>query len=358
MMIRIYECAEQLDAAAWEAMAGNVDVALSHAGIRLAEQTAGVEMRYIVATAEDGSWVGGLPVALATSDSRWVLGRPDALLERARRDNEPVPPSVLDHFGESPSALLPSLLVGGRHMGNSGMLLAETAPVGTAAALLAAAEDIALQLGAHSTSAVFVSEGDKPFADALKTAGYAPFGTNRYSSMTLPSGGFDGWLATFPKKKRWKIRDERRRISSAGFRSETILMADADLGRLADLETQLLRKYGHEWAPEHSVSTFERIVSVFGDDASVSVVEHGGEVAGFVILLRLGSRWSARQVGFDYEAQGDLPLYFETLFYGPVESAQLHGVDRIDYGLGSEEAKVSRGCIATTQRTWVKAQPS
>lgn len=357
-MIRIYERAEQLDAHAWETMAGNVDVALSHAGLRLAEQTAGVEMRYVVATAEDGSWVGGLPVALATSGSRWVLGRPDALLERARREGEPVSPPVLDRFGDSPEALLPSLLVGGRHMGNSGMVLAETAPAGTAAELLAAADEVALQFGARSTSAVFVPERDELFTEALETAGYAPFGTNRYSSMTLAAGGFDGWLASFAKKKRWKIRDERRRVSSAGFRSETLLLADADLGRLGDLETQLLRKYGHDWAPEHSVSTFERVAAVFGDDASVSVVARGGEVAGFVILLRLGSRWSARQVGFDYEAQGDLPLYFETLFYGPVESAELHGVDRIDYGLGSEEAKVSRGCVATTQRTWVKALSS
>ena len=357
-MIRIYESADQLDASAWDSMAGDVDVALSHAGLRLAEQTAGVEMRYVIATADDGSWSGGLPVALATSASRWVLGRPDALLERARREGEPGAGAVLERFGGSPEAVMPSLLVGGRHMGNSGILLAEDAPAETAAALLAAADELAAAFGARSSSAVFVGDGDGPLIGALEAAGYAPFGENRYSSMTLPSGGFDGWLATFAKKKRWKIRDERRRIASAGFRSRLVPLAEADLGRLAHLETQLLRKYGHEWKPEHSVPTFERVAAVFGSDAHVSIVERGSEVAGFVILLRLGSRWSARQVGFDYEAQGDLPLYFETLFYAPVDSANPLGIGRIDYGLGSEDAKVSRGCVAVTQRTWVKGQPT
>lgn len=87
----------------------------------------------------------------------------------------------------------------------------------------------------------------------------------------------------------------------------------------------------------------------------VSVVERDFVTAGFVILLHRSGRWSARQVGFDYDMKGNLPLYFETLFYGPVEAAASMGIQRIDFGLGSEEAKVSRGCIAHTQRTWLKA---
>ena len=354
-MIRIYERADQLDVGAWDSIQSDVDVALSHAGIRLAEQTAGVEMRYIIAVAEDGTWVGGLPVAVATSEARWVLGRPDALLERAVSNGEPGADEALELAGGAAASLLPTLLVGGRHMGNSTMLVAKDAPAGTPERLLRAASDLADQFGVRSTSAAFVADSDERFGAVLRDAGYSPFGVNRYSSLALAPGGFGAWLGAFPKKKRWKIRDERRRIAEAGFRSRVVPLRDVDLGRLGRLETELLQKYGHVWKPEHSVETFERIASVLGSDAMVSVVERDFVTAGFVILLRRAGRWSARQVGFDYDMQGNLPLYFETLFYGPVEAATSMGIHRIDFGLGSEEAKVSRGCVAETQRTWVKA---
>lgn len=311
-------------------------------------------MRYIVATSETGEWVGALPVAKATPEARWVLGRPDALLRRAAESGEPGYEEAFAAIGGSADRLLPALVLGGRHMGNSGMLLSKAAPAGTADLLLRVAEDVAMTLRVQAMGAAFVSESDDQFRGALIRAGYVAFGTNRYSTLTLPDGGYDAWLAQFAKKKRWKIRDERRRVSAAGFTSRVAALAAADLQQLAGLETQLLQKYGHDWRPEYSVTALDRLVAIFGADAMVATVERGLETAGFVALLRKGDRWSARQVGFDYELQGDLPLYFETLFYAPVDAASAHGIRRIDFGLGSEAAKVSRGCTAETQQTWVK----
>lgn len=199
-MIRIYEQADQLDVDAWESIQSDADVALSHAGIRLAEQTAGVSMRYIVAVAEDGTWVGGLPVAVATSEARWVLGRPDALLERAVSNGEPGADKALALVGGTAASLLPTLLIGGRHMGNSTMLLAEEAPAETPARLLRAASDLADRFGARSTSAAFIADSNERFAAALREAGYSPFGVSRSSSLALAPGGFGAWLGAFPKK--------------------------------------------------------------------------------------------------------------------------------------------------------------
>lgn len=353
-MIHVFERVEDLDPSRWNSVQRDVDVALSHSGLMLAEQTAGVDMRYIVATSETGAWIGGLPVAKATSESRWMLGRPDALLRRAAESSEPGNEQALAAIGGSASRLSPALVLGGRHMGNSTLLLSEDAPADTADLLLRVAEDVAKSLRVQAMSAVFVSEADDRFRGTLARAGYVAFGANRYSTLTLPDGGYDGWIAQFTKKKRWKVRDERRRVSTAGFTSRVTALSAANLQGLAGLETQLLRKYGHDWRPEYSVTALERLVATFGADAMVSTVERGPETAGFVALLRKGDRWSARQVGFDYELQGDLPLYFETLFYAPVDAASAHGIRRIDFGLGSEEAKVSRGCTAETQQTWVK----
>ncbi|WP_412872224.1 GNAT family N-acetyltransferase [Curtobacterium flaccumfaciens] len=354
-MIHVFERAEDLDPSRWDSIERNRDVALSHSGLMLAEQTAGAEMRYIVVTSEAGAWVGGLPAAKATSEARWILGRPDALLKRAIESHEPGSQEALTAVGGSASHLLPTLVLGGRHMGNSAMLLSDDAPADTANLLLDVAEDVAKSLQVRAMSAPFVSAANDRFRRSLTQASYVPFGINRYSSLALPDGGYDAWVTQFSKKKRWKIRDERRRISAAGFTSRVSALSSADLQQLAGLETQLLRKYGHDWRPEYSVAALGKLVATFGADAMVSTVERGPESAGFVVLLRNGDRWSARQVGFDYEMQGDLPLYFETLFYAPVGAASAHGVRHIDFGLGSEEAKVSRGCVTDTQQTWVKS---
>jgi len=61
------------------------------------------------------------------------------------------------------------------------------------------------------------------------------------------------------------------------------------------------------------------------------------------LIAYRGNVWT-HHVGFDYEAQGTLPVYFGVLFYGVMDFAAEHGLRVLDYTFGSDDAKRSRGC--------------
>jgi hypothetical protein len=70
----------------------------------------------------------------------------------------------------------------------------------------------------------------------------------------------------------------------------------------------------------------------------------GDRVVGFMeLIVYRGNAWGS-QAGFDYEAQGTLPMYFGVLFYGVMDFAAEHGLRILDYTFGTEDAKRSRGC--------------
>lgn len=64
----------------------------------------------------------------------------------------------------------------------------------------------------------------------------------------------------------------------------------------------------------------------------------------------------ARQAGFDYEAQGRLPLYFGLVYYELLRTAMAEGLTHIHYSTGSDRAKLLRGCVPRRQIAYVKAR--
>jgi hypothetical protein len=72
------------------------------------------------------------------------------------------------------------------------------------------------------------------------------------------------------------------------------------------------------------------------------------------LILYRGNAWT-RSAGFDYEAQGTLPVYFGVAFYGVMDFAAEHSLRALDYAWGTEGAKRSRGCQARTTVRLFKA---
>jgi len=68
------------------------------------------------------------------------------------------------------------------------------------------------------------------------------------------------------------------------------------------------------------------------------------------LIVYRGNAWT-HHAGFDYDAQGTLPVYFGVMFYGVMDFAAEHGLRVLDYTFGTEDAKRSRGCqVRTTVR--------
>lgn len=350
--VHAVERAADLPRQAWDALTRPSDVFLTTRWLDVVESTAGVPMTYLWVERE-GVPVAGLATALATSSVPWALGRPDVVLHNsAEADLAGAAGYLAGLPAESVSSLMPSLVAGGRHLGNTRVLYGPQVTTGDLVALVEAAESRARHAGAASVAFLYLDENDRLLADVLAARGYASYTSGRYSSLHIPSDGFDGYLASLPRKRRVSIGAERRKLRGADTSVTVESLDSADLARFAELEAELLRKYGIDWRFDQSLPQLRQVRDCFGDDAFAIVARGDGQIRGFGLILRHNGHWYARQTGYDYAYQrkSGLPLYFELIYYRLVEEAAAAGVTTIHYGLGSEETKRSRGCAATDQR--------
>ncbi|GHH00379.1 GNAT family N-acetyltransferase [Streptomyces rubradiris] len=346
--------AADLPCEGWDALAGPGDLFLTCRWLHVAEATAGVPMTYLW-TERDGAPVAALATALATPSVPWALGRPDVVLDNSAQAGLPGAAAFRAGLGaDATAALLPTLLAGGRHLGNTRLLCGLSATEDDMARLVAAAETLARRAGAASVCFLYLgdtAESDRCLGKLLTARGYESFTSGQYSTLRVPEDGYEGYLAALPRKRRVSVAAERRRIRAAGVRTTLEPLAAADLARFAALEAELLRKYGIAWAPDQSLPLLHQVRDLFGDDAFAMVARADGEIRGFTLVLRHGTDWYARQTGYDYAYQrsSGLPLYFELVYYRLLEEAAAAGVSTLHYGLGSTDTKRSRGCVAADQ---------
>ncbi|MER7670434.1 GNAT family N-acetyltransferase [Kitasatospora sp. NPDC096128] len=341
--------AAELPRADWDGLTGADDLFLSTRWLDVVERTAGVPMRYLWVE-RDGALVAGLATALATRDAPWLLGRTDAVLRRAAASDFPDAADLLAEVQDA-DALLPSLLAGGRQLGNTRVLHGPHSRPEDLAALVGAAETLAREAGAASLAFLFVADRDRPLADLLARRGYTSFTSGRYATLTVPPTGFEGYLAAFSGRRR-SIKAERRRIGAAGVTVAAEPLSTDVLPRLAELEAELIAKYGIPWSADRSLNLIGRTAERFGDDAFAVLARAEGEIRGFSLVLRHHGAWYARHSGFDYAFQRrtGTALYFEVGYYRLIEEAAAAGVGTIHYGFGSDATKASRGCAIADQR--------
>jgi hypothetical protein len=165
----------------------------------------------------------------------------------------------------------------------------------------------------------------------------------------------DGYIDSFPSIHRTKVRRELRKLREGGV-AITVEPLTPDLIRtVAPLVVNLHNKYDVD-DDSDSVTTrlglFRKAVkqSIYGVVARV-----GDRVVGFMeLIVYRGNAW-VNHAGFDYEAQGTLPVYFGVVFYGVMDFAAEHGLRVLDYRFETEDAKRSRGCEARVTVRLLKA---
>jgi uncharacterized protein len=351
LSVRTVKTAADLPTAAWDSLAGADELYLSTPWMRMLEATSGATMRYLLA--DDGSQlVGGLATARADHTSPWLSGRPDTLLQRCLREQRQGADEVAAAVATDPAtALLPATVCGGRHLGRNRVVTG-----GSRAAverLVAAAEDLARDRGDRSVSFLYVDQHDRALHDVLGARGYRHFVPARYSWLPVPAGGFPDYLAARSGHRRRRITSERRRLRDAGVVVDVEPIDARIVPRMAELETNLLRRYGMTWSADLSEAIFSRIAAELGQVAFICGARRDGALTGFILLVERGTSWYAHRAGFDYDANGELPVYFDVTYYRPVELAAERGIATIHYGTGSDATKASRGCLSTSQHAYV-----
>ncbi|MDI3389343.1 GNAT family N-acetyltransferase [Streptomyces sp. B-S-A8] len=344
-----WERTADIPADGWDGLASPDDLFLSLRWLRVVEETARTPMRYLYVQ-RGGEPVAALTTALATADVPWVSGRVDHLLDHCAAEGFDGAADLQQRLGGGASSLLPTVHCGGRHVGRTRVLHTagpDKAPRADVELLVMEAEKLAADTDSASVSFPYVDERDSTLVEVLRERGYASFTSGNYHWLSVPPAGFPAYAAALPRKRRVSALSERSKVRAAGFEITHEPVTPDIIDTLADLEVQLLAKYELEWPHERSAAAIGTAAARFGDDASVLLARADGALRGFALMLRRGDQWYARQCGFDYGYLGKLPLYYELLYYFAVERAAELSVATIQYGMGSDTAKRSRGCTST-----------
>lgn len=161
--------------------------------------------------------------------------------------------------------------------------------------------------------------------------------------VAVPEDGWQGWLASLPKKRRRSARHEDLLFRDAGYEIVHLPLAEC-VEQLGLPAAATLRKYGHYTTPETELVSLRRTVEHLGDSARVAVCQlRAGEPLGFCIYYVRGDTIFIRWVGFDYDRLVGAAEYFHLVFYDHVKRAPELGVRWIHVGVTSPEAKALHG---------------
>lgn len=337
----------------WDELVGEFDLYLSTPWLRVEENIASLPPIYLTAKIGDRLSAGLTCYALGPDTPAWPFARIDAFIARLFRESGRECEAVSSRL----SRTLPTLLCGGRRPGHTRLLLApeldEDARRMLARHLLCEAERLARQRDAASLSFLYVDEDDHVLRQALSEAGFAEFPSAIAARMQVPTD-LDQFLGQFSGHRRRRIQKERRVLQEAGVEYRALPLTKEVIKEILPLELALYAKYATEFPPVEAARLHHAVAEVMGDRVQVLASLQNGKICGFVVLVRWGDTLFGRQGGFDYASQGRLPLYFGLAFYASVEYAIKVGARYIEYGIGSEGAKASRGCDLRQQYGYVK----
>ncbi|MGW0118417.1 GNAT family N-acetyltransferase [Streptomyces sp. NPDC003327] len=374
--IECWNTPEEARSAGWDALLGPEDFFLTPPWMRVLHDSAGAWMRYFTAHEGAGDAVGrtadsagaaarhdgpppvaAVPVVLATTASPWALGRTDLLIRHAVAEGMDGAAELTEALGGDAAldALMPSMMAGGRHLGRTRLLTGPAADPDAVHALLDRVEERAREEGCRSAALPYVDASDALVREVLAERGYRHCVSGEFASLTHPGKGFMDYAMSLPSRRSRRVRSERRHVEASPVEIDLAPLREEDVPRLAALETELFGKYGMTgWDPKRSEAVLSAAHHHLGEKALVSKAVLDGRIIGFGLVLSHGTDWFAHRAGFDYEAQGKLPLYYELLYYTLADKAPEHGVTRVHYGIGSTDAKVSRGCALSRQYLYVK----
>jgi predicted N-acyltransferase len=224
-------------------------------------------------------------------------------------------------------------------------------PVGPASAESAALADFVGSLrawaqdrGARSIAFLYLTPEATTLCGSLRAAGFQFMPLTTRAEMAVTWQDFGGYLAGLPYKRRTSIGREIRALKEAG-----VSVAIEELSKvehdLIPLRCLLMRKYRGSADPGREAVWFARVRAAFApDEITVFTARISGIPVAFSLFVRDGSRWTALLTGMDYSNPAARYSHFATMYYMPAGHAPDIPVQRIFYGIASQDAKRFRGC--------------
>jgi len=345
MRVEIVSTVDELDLDEWDALLGPGDLYMSSSWLRIGAETADAPPLYVVVRDGKGRACAAVACYPLDLDAPYPFCRLDWALSVAGADRQDA------------QLAMPSLFAGGRFPSHTRVVFDRRLPTGDRDAALTAAldavEDAAASQGLRSFGLLYVDETDQSARRVLDRRGLLAFASGVASSLDVPPA-FDDYLARQSGSRRNAIRRNRRKLAEAGVELAVRPVRHELVDQLVELGANVNAKYGTPYDAVAMRAWYEVLLGHFPEGALVASAEVEGSVCGYALLLRWRDELYARQVGFDYDLKGELPVYFGVVFYEPIEYAIREGIARIDYATGAVETKRAHGCVQLRQHAYAR----
>ena len=323
-----------VDAAAWNALAGHAQPFLRHEFLLAVEESGcasrrtGWTPRHLVLENARGQAVGAMPLYLKSHsrgefvfDFSWA----NAYAQHGLRYY----PKLLNAVPFTPVR------------GSRLLVAADADAQAHVRALIESAGEYARAEALSSWHVLFPSNTD--LAD-LKAAGLIERRDCQFHWFNQGYESFDAFLATFTAEKRKKAKRERRRVAEAGIEFDTRLGGEMDddlWETVYAFYADTFYRHGHE--PYLTLDFFKRIAAALPDRLMLKIARHGVTPIAVAIFFigeeaLFGRYWGA---GGNYHS-----LHFETCYYQGIEFCIEHKLQRFEPGTQGEH-KVPRGFVPT-----------
>jgi len=332
----------EVDAAAWDACAGDDNPFVSHAFLLALEESRS-------ACREEG-W---LPQHLLIEDEAGLLVAAMPLYLKGHSQGEYVFDHGWAHAYERAGGQYYPKLVGGVPFSPvpGPRLLVRPGPGADRArgALIAGASELAKQLGVSSLHVNFLPRDDW---ELLGEAGFLRRIGQQYHWHNDGYGSFDDFLGALSSRKRKNIRKERQSVADVGLSFRALSGADLEPRHWDAFYGFYLGTVDRKWGGAYLTRDFFRRIDATMADKIVLILaeSHGEPVAGALNLrgrdALYGRNWGASE-RWKF-------LHFETCYYRAIDYAIEHGLARVEAGAQGQH-KIQRGYlpVETYSAHWI-----
>lgn len=238
--------------------------------------------------------------------------------------------------------MFPSLFVGAHQICGTRVLYSPTVDRN---AHIKGLVDHVIAENAPSIMVPFVSPKDHSLRAVLNDSGFIRFPSVRSYVLSVKGSSFEEHISTMSKKRKSEIRRERGKFLASEFEFAVGRVSRYEVARLEELRWNVQRKYGA--APTQPESNANSILSIAAnsnrDDCVLLTARRFGEIVAFVFAYEDDGFVFPEQFGIDYSICRNFPIYFELAYYFLIDLCIERGWQFIDYGPGSDEAKMLRG---------------
>ncbi|MET9839261.1 peptidogalycan biosysnthesis protein [Streptomyces virginiae] len=325
MITTLVESVRAVPAAEWERLAAPAGLYLSHRWLAGEEEDPTADASYALVRDDAGTLLAAAPLYLVHEEPNDAY-RPAGLL---------------------PAELRPRVIAGARRGYRNTPL--------TAPGLASVRRDACLALLRDAARALADRNGTThwwPYLTARATARLAPFYPGEPvhleddALIPLPGRDFEAYVSSLPSRRRVGVRRERREFAAAGLDVRHLALADCaeDAGILLAGHQQ---DHGHDRdGIDAMTGLLKRQAASMGGAARVVAAYEGRRMAGFCLYYHYAATTWIRAVAIDRTHPAP-HLYFNLMYYLPVQDAYVHGTTALHAGMTTVEAKRRRGAVVT-----------